>query len=58
MLSVIVQSRHEADREIEAKRGIGYRVACVSGAGLPAGWLRITFVPASAFHEPMMEERP
>jgi len=51
MISIIVSSQEEMEAQIEEFLKLGFRLAAISNAGLPAGQGRLTFVPPEAFQK-------
>ena len=51
MKSVIAHSAEEAENLIKENWAKGLRIAAMSNCGLPAGSMRITFLPESAFKQ-------
>jgi predicted amidohydrolase len=52
MMHVIVVPVEEAEEAATGRAPAGYRLASVSNTGLPAGKVRMTFLPEDAFLKP------
>ncbi len=51
MREFIVSSEEEAVQVGEKQEAEGYKLACASNCGLPAGKFRLTYLPLTAFDD-------